>query len=334
MIMRRYTPFALASSTGAAPPGSVSPLPGTFSVHSGAFSLASRLADAYSARTFFQSHWSSSATIIGFAVNTPVPSSVWPTRIVTVSSGAIVIQALISGTVASRYHGVGATGIFAASALGGIQKPRTIAPPTAAVVVRNSRRSMSVLFSGVFSLMMSSLYLTTQRGSAVDGLADAVISSAAAGVGHLSIDVGVRWLRFFLEQRHRSQNLPGLTVAALRNVKLLPRELHRMRPIGRQSLDSADLPAHSPDGLHKTGPHRVAIHQDGAGAALADAAAIFRTGETNRIAEHPQQRCLRFRVHRILNAIDEKGKRHIGTSLTWKLERILRQKRTNHKRHK
>src|SRR5256885_10532247 len=157
MIIRRYTPFAFASSTGAAPPGSVSPLPGTFNVHSGAFSLASRLADAYSARTFFQSHWSSSATIIGFAVNTPVPSSVWPTRIVTVSSGAIVIQALISGTVASRYQGVGATGIFAASAPGGIQKPRTIAPPTAAVVVKNSRRSISVLFSGVFSLMMSSL---------------------------------------------------------------------------------------------------------------------------------------------------------------------------------
>src|SRR5439155_10572132 len=165
MIMRRYTPFAFSSSTGAAPPGSDSPLPGTFSVHSGAFSLASRLADAYSARTFFQSHWSSSATIIGLAVNTPVPSSVWPTRMVTVSSGAIVIQALISGTDASRYQGWAATAALAASALGGIQNPRTIAPPTAAVVVRNSRRSISVLFSatvfpspcsGFFSLMMSS----------------------------------------------------------------------------------------------------------------------------------------------------------------------------------
>src|SRR5438309_2370763 len=198
MIMRRYTPFAFSSSTGAAPPGSDSPLPGTFSVHSGAFSLASRLADAYSARTFFQSHWSSSATIIGFAVNTPVPSSVWPTRIVTVSSGAIVIQALISGTVASRYQGVGATGIFAASAPGGIQKPRTIAPPTAAVVVKNSRRSISVLFSGVFSLMMSSR-LTTQRDCAVDGLTDAVIGSATAGIVHLGIDVGIRRLRLLVD---------------------------------------------------------------------------------------------------------------------------------------
>src|SRR5437867_12184084 len=168
--MRRYTPFAPLSSTGAAPAGSVSPVPGTFKVHSGAFSLKSRLADAYSARTFFQSHWSSSATIIGFAVNTPVPSSVWPTRIVTVSSGAIVIQALISGTVASRYQGWAATGALAASALGGIQKPRTIAPPTAALVVRNSRRSILVLFSAAvfpsdcfFSLMMSSPIRTAAR---------------------------------------------------------------------------------------------------------------------------------------------------------------------------
>jgi hypothetical protein len=45
-----------------------------------------------------QSHCSSSATIIGHEVNTPVPISVCPTRIVTVSSGAIVSHALISGT--------------------------------------------------------------------------------------------------------------------------------------------------------------------------------------------------------------------------------------------
>src|SRR5437667_10188699 len=227
MIMRRYTPFAPFSSTGAAPPGSVSPLPGTFSVHSGAFSFTSRLADANSARTFFQSHWSSSATIIGFTVSVPVPSSVWPTRMVTVSSGAIVIHALISGTVASRYQGCAATGALAACALGGIQKPMTIAPPTAAVVVRNSRRSMSVLFSDVFSLMVSSSS-TTQRGRAMDGLADAMVCSAAAGVGHLSIDIRVRRFRFLFQQRHRSQDLARLAIAALRNVKLLPRQLHRV----------------------------------------------------------------------------------------------------------
>src|SRR5207248_2224897 len=287
----------------------------TVTVHSGAFSLKSRLADAYSARTFFQSHWSSSATIIGFAVKTPVPSSVWPTRMVTVSSGAIVIQALISGTVASRYQGCAATGTLAASALGGSQKPRTMAPPTAAVVARNSRRSMSLESfapvgfsgavcpsgcSGVLSVIVPSLYLlrpaglalleaaafrpcasrapliqlTTERGRAVDCLADAVIGPAPARIGHLGIDVGVRGVWLLFEQGNRRQDLPGLAVATLRNVKLLPRKLDGMRPIGGQPLDGGDLPAHGPTGLQEARPHRKAINQDRAGAALADAAAV------------------------------------------------------------
>src|SRR4051794_28737691 len=108
MSIRRYTPLSVLSVFGN-PAGSPVPLPGAFKVHSGAFSFASRLADAYSDRTLVQSQCSSSATIIGFAVITPVPISVWPTRIVIVSSGAMAIHALISGTVASRYHGCAAT---------------------------------------------------------------------------------------------------------------------------------------------------------------------------------------------------------------------------------
>jgi hypothetical protein len=81
------------------------PPPGTGIVHAGAFSLTSRLAEAYSDRTLVQSHCSSSATIIAFVVITPVPRSTWPMRIVTVSSGPIVSHALISGTCASRTLG-------------------------------------------------------------------------------------------------------------------------------------------------------------------------------------------------------------------------------------
>src|SRR5579871_446780 len=81
------------------------PPPGTGSVQAGAFSTTLRWGEAYSALTLLQSHCSSSATIIGQEVNTPVPISVCATRIVTVSSGAIVSHALISGTMASRYQG-------------------------------------------------------------------------------------------------------------------------------------------------------------------------------------------------------------------------------------
>ena len=75
----------------------------TLSVHAGAFSRASRFADAYCGRTFVQSHCSSSQTIMALEVQTPWPSSVWAMRMVTMSSGAMTIQALISG-VADRKH--------------------------------------------------------------------------------------------------------------------------------------------------------------------------------------------------------------------------------------
>ncbi|HEY2226340.1 MAG TPA: hypothetical protein VGI22_01125 [Xanthobacteraceae bacterium] len=92
---------------GSPPPSRIvgSPPPGTGNVHFGASSTKLRWGEAYSARTLLQSHSSSSATIMGQEVRTPVPISVWATRMVTVLSGAIVSQALISGTMASRYQG-------------------------------------------------------------------------------------------------------------------------------------------------------------------------------------------------------------------------------------
>ena len=92
-------------NVGSPPPfGSVAPWPMTLSVHSGAFSRASRFADAYCGRTFVQSHCNSSQTIMALEVQTPWPSSVWAMRIVTVSSGAMTIQALISGVAGSSYQ--------------------------------------------------------------------------------------------------------------------------------------------------------------------------------------------------------------------------------------
>jgi len=63
-------------------------------------------------------------------VQTPWPISVWAIRIVTVSSGEMTIQALISGVAGSSYQT--APGAFCAFARGGIQKPRMKAPLAAA----------------------------------------------------------------------------------------------------------------------------------------------------------------------------------------------------------
>src|SRR5881397_1298270 len=104
----------------------------------------------------------------------------------------MVSHALISGTTGSRYHGSArtawsaVTAAWACACSGGSQKPRTIAPPTAAVALRNSRRFISLI-----SVLVFIVFLASQRGCAMDGLANTVVGSAPAGVGHLSIDVGV-----------------------------------------------------------------------------------------------------------------------------------------------
>src|SRR5712691_10491815 len=265
----------LRSSTGAAPPGSDSPFPGTFNVHSGAFSLKSRLADAYSDRTLLQSHCSSSATIIALQVKTPVPISVCPIRMVTVSSGAIVIHALISGTVASRYHGCATTGVPAAFTVSrSTEKPSTIPPPTTAAVVRNSRRSMSTVpsrsssLSGLFVFMscspraqMVKTPLRAHAGGAMNRLADAMVRPTPARVRDLRVDVRVGRLRRLLQQRDRRQDHPRLAVAALRHVELLPRELDRVRPVGRQAFDGRDRRAGRAAHRQQTRARRHALDQ-------------------------------------------------------------------------
>src|SRR5262252_3102182 len=59
------------------------------------FSRTWRFTDAYSARTFDQSHSSSSTIIFANDVNVACPISDWATRIVTVSSGATTSHGLI-----------------------------------------------------------------------------------------------------------------------------------------------------------------------------------------------------------------------------------------------
>src|SRR5712691_7443010 len=322
--MWRYTP--VSENSGLPPPaGSCAlPPPGTFSVHSGSFSLTSRLADAYSVRTLVQSHCSSSATIIALVVKMPVPRSTFWIRIVTVSSGPIVSHALISGTTGSRYHGSALVArsveMSAASACrGGIQKPSIMPPPTTAVVVRNWRRSTSRLPAGASSfdgLSVLLLMMSVLRDSgahprgAMNRLANPVIRPAPARVRHLPVDVLVRRVRRLVQQRRRRQNLPRLAVAALRHVELLPRQLHRMRPVGRQPLDRRDGRTDRAVDRQRARAHRQAVDHHRAGAALADAAPVLGARQADRVAQDPQERGVRLDAHCVLNVVDEKRERH------------------------
>src|SRR5687768_11595978 len=119
---------------------------------------------------------------------------------ITVSSGRISTQALISATLPSC--------ACASPKL----KANAAPPPARADTLRNSLREvMRLLFLG-----------------AVDGGADARIGAAAADAGHRLVDVLVARMRVAPQQRHRSHDLAALAIAALRHLVIDPRLLHRV----------------------------------------------------------------------------------------------------------
>jgi hypothetical protein len=90
-----------------------------------------------------QSHSSSSATSMGSAVKMPWPISERATRMTTVSSGQITIQALTSGAASPARAG---------SPPSGSSKPSTKPPPMAAALARKERRlnrSAEVMLRGL-----------------------------------------------------------------------------------------------------------------------------------------------------------------------------------------
>src|SRR2546430_1754920 len=175
---------------------------------------------------------------MGQEVTTPVPISVWATRMVTLSSGAMVSQALISGTMASRYQGW--PWIGAALTLRGKWKPSTMAPPTAAALARKSRRLRSTFDVASTVAVIARPPLRLQLGCAVNGRPDTPVGAAAADVAHLGVDLRVGRFRAALEERRRRHDLPRLAVAALGHVVLDPCHLYRVRPIRREPLYSGD----------------------------------------------------------------------------------------------
>src|ERR1700676_712451 len=283
---------------GSPPPfGSVAPLPMTLRVHAGAFSRASRFADAYCGRTFVQSHCNSSQTIMALEVQTPWPSSVWAIRIVTVSSAEITIQALISGVAGSSYQTL--PGTVCASAFRGIQKPSTNAPWAAATVARNSRRLTPAVRR--VTTLESSFWLTLDpppsrlhevRGQ-VDSLSDAVIRAATAGICHLRVDVGVRGGRPLPQQGERAHDHAGLTISALRSVEFLPGDLDRVASVRRDPFDRGDRLAHGHRRGDAAGADRPAIDKQRARTALSYAAAELGARQPNVITYHPKKGRLR-----------------------------------------
>ena len=176
---------------------------------------------------------------IGSDVLMPWPTSGFLAMIVTTPSGVILMNAL---GVKRGWRGACANSSATASSCVAISRP----PPASADTRRKLRRVTVVVVAMAYSSPFAAAGLGRRarrrdRRGAVDRLADADIRAAPAHVAvHRLIDVGVGRLRLLLQQRRRRHDLPGLAVAALGDVDLLPRLLHGMRAVGRQSLDRRD----------------------------------------------------------------------------------------------
>src|SRR4029453_4405804 len=97
----------------------------------------------------------------------------------------------------------------------GISKPSVSAPPAAATLTRNDRRSIRCMVTSSSCL-----------GGGMNRRADALISAAATDVGNRGIDLGVGRLRLPLQQRGDRHDHAALAIAALRDVEIEPGLLH------------------------------------------------------------------------------------------------------------
>ena len=129
----------------------------------------------------------------------------------------------------------------------------------------------------------------------MDGLADTDIGSAAAEIIDIAVDVLVTGLRMFFQKVHGGHDHSGLAITTLGNILFKPRLLYRVQLFitAGEPLDGDNrFSLHAGQRGRATEPG-IAIDMQGTGAAAADTASVFLTGELKVVPEHPQQGCVR-----------------------------------------
>ena len=109
------------------------------------------------------------------------------------------------------------------------------------------------------------------------------------------------------EQRRGLHDLPGLAVAALRNLLGDPGALQRVFAFGIEAFDGGDLLASGLRYGGLAGAHRLAVEMDCAGATQTGAASEFRAGHLQMLADDPQQRRVIRYIDRMIMPIDVQG---------------------------
>ncbi len=139
----------------------------------------------------------------------------------------------------------------------------------------------------------------------MDRLPHLLERAATANVRDLEIDLGIGRVGLVLEQSRNRHDHAALAVAALRHVIFDPRLLHLVqRAVLREPLDGGDVLVHHHAHQHRAGAHRDAVDMDRAGPALRDPAAVLGAGQSDVLAQHPEQWGLGIDVELVLLAVD------------------------------
>src|SRR5690242_15129591 len=136
---------------------------------------------------------------------------------------------------------------------------------------------------------------------ALDRIDEAWIDAAAADVGDCCLDLVFGRVGIPAQQHRRRHHHAGNTKAALRYVGADEGKLDGMIALPRQAFDRGDEGALDLRDRDLACAHGGAIDIDGAGAAIAGAAAIFGAGEIGSIAQRPEQ--WRGRIHLVFDRL-------------------------------
>src|SRR5438445_137597 len=248
---------------------------------------------AWAILTRDQSASSSSATAIGSAVRTPWPISDRCATMVTrpVSSMDTNAVGLKRGTSTA-----GAAGGLLANPRGRRRSPITRPPATAAPPARKRRR--------LRCSRIAAISCPSCRG--LDRRTNPLIGAAATDVaGHRLVDIVIGGLRGLGEQAGRLHDLPTLAVAALRDVQAAPRGLDALADrCSTDPLDGRDLLAFRSRDRRDARARRRTIQVHRARAAEGHATPELGAGESELVAQRPEQWRVRRHVHRHGFAID------------------------------
>src|SRR5579859_2310325 len=141
----------------------------------------------------------------------------------------------------------------------------------------------------------------------MDRLPNSFIGAASAEVAvHGLRDLVVGRIRCLRQQRGRRHNLAGLAVSALRDLFGNPRLLQHVQAVGTEAFDRSYALACGLRYRSRARTDRISIKVNGASPTQSSAASKFCTGEFQRVAQNPEQRCLRRDAYLFFTTVNAK----------------------------